>query len=124
MGYLIVFIGSGLGGMLRYAVGMLSIRVFGTNFPFGTLGINVLGSALMGIVVGVFTTTNLTSQDTKLFLTTGVIGGFTTFSTFSLDAAVLCERGQHLAAAAYVVASVIVSLMALILTMMVIRRHL
>ncbi len=124
MGYLIVFIGSGLGGMIRYAVGMLSIRVFGTNFPFGTLGINVLGSALMGIVVGVFTTTNLTSQDTKLFLTTGVIGGFTTFSTFSLDAAVLCERGQHLAAAAYVVASVIVSLMALILTMMVIRRHL
>jgi len=124
VGYLIVFIGSGLGGMIRYAVGMLSIRVFGTNFPFGTLGINVLGSALMGIVVGVFTTTNLTSQDTKLFLTTGVIGGFTTFSTFSLDAAVLCERGQHLAAAAYVVASVIVSLMALILTMMVIRRHL
>ena len=124
MGYLIVFIGSGLGGMIRYAVGMLSIRVFGTNFPFGTLGINVLGSAFMGIVVGVFTTTNLTSQDTKLFLTTGVIGGFTTFSTFSLDAAVLCERGQHLAAAAYVVASVIVSLMALILTMMVIRRHL
>nr|WP_210332957.1 fluoride efflux transporter CrcB [Rhizobium sp. RHZ01] len=110
--------------MLRYAVGMLSIRVFGTNFPYGTLGINVLGSALMGIVVGVFTTSNLTSQDTKLFLTTGVIGGFTTFSTFSLDAAVLWERGQHLAAAGYVVASVIVSLMALILTMMVVRRHL
>jgi len=124
VGYLIVFIGSGLGGMLRYAVGMLSIRVFGTNFPYGTLGINVLGPALMGIVVGVFTTSNLTSQDTKLFLTTGVIGGFTTFSTFSLDAAVLWERGQHLAAAAYVVASVIVSLMALILTMMVVRRHL
>ena len=124
MGYLIVFIGSGLGGMLRYAVGMLSIRVFGTNFPYGTLGINVLGPALMGIVVGVFTTSNLTSQDTKLFLTTGVIGGFTTFSTFSLDAAVLWERGQQLAAAAYVVASVIVSLMALILTMMVVRRHL
>ena len=124
MGYLIVFIGSGLGGMIRYAVGMLSIRVFGTNFPFGTLGINVLGSALMGIVVGVFTASNLTSQDAKLFLTTGVIGGFTTFSTFSLDAAVLWERGQQLAAAAYVVASVIVSLMALILTMMVIRRHL
>ena len=124
MGYLIVFIGSGLGGMLRYAVGMLSIRVFGTNFPYGTLGINVLGSALMGIVVGVFTASNLTSQDAKLFLTTGVIGGFTTFSTFSLDAAVLWERGQQLAAAAYVVASVIVSLMALILTMMVVRRHL
>ncbi|NMN69853.1 fluoride efflux transporter CrcB [Rhizobium sp. 57MFTsu3.2] len=124
MGYLIVFIGSGLGGMLRYAVGMLSIRVFGTNFPYGTLGINVLGSAFMGIVVGVFTTSNLTSQDAKLFLTTGVIGGFTTFSTFSLDAAVLWERGQQLAAAAYVVASVIVSLMALILTMMVVRRHL
>ena len=69
MGYLIVFIGSGLGGMLRYAVGMLSIRVFGTNFPYGTLGINVLGSALMGIVVGVFTASNLTSQDAKLFLT-------------------------------------------------------
>nr|WP_210258203.1 fluoride efflux transporter CrcB [Rhizobium sp. 57MFTsu3.2] len=110
--------------MLRYAVGMLSIRVFGTNFPYGTLGINVLGSAFMGIVVGVFTTSNLTSQDAKLFLTTGVIGGFTTFSTFSLDAAVLWERGQQLAAAAYVVASVIVSLMALILTMMVVRRHL
>lgn len=122
MGFFIVFIGSGLGGMLRYAAGTLSMRLLGPNFPYGTLAINVVGSALMGVVVAVFTKLNLPSQDTRLFLTTGVIGGFTTFSTFSLDAVVLWERGQHLAAASYVLVSVAMSVIVLVLSMVLIRR--
>jgi fluoride exporter len=120
--FLFVFIGSGLGGMARHGVGLLSLRWFGPNFPFGTLAINIIGSALMGLVVGVFAKLNLPQQSVRLFLTTGIIGGFTTFSTFSLDAVALWERGRTLAAAGYVLASVTVSLLALVATMTLVRR--
>lgn len=122
MEFLLVFVGSGFGGLLRYVVGVLSIRLLGPSFPYGTLAINVVGSALMGIVVAVFATLNYSSQETKSFLTTGIIGGFTTFSTFSLDAVLLWERGQYLAAILYVLASVVVSLVAATLSMVVVRR--
>ncbi|WP_436284055.1 fluoride efflux transporter CrcB [Rhizobium sp. LjRoot258] len=120
--FLLVFLGSGFGGLLRYEVGVLSIRLLGPSFPYGTLAINVVGSALMGFVVAVFATLNFSAQETRLFLTTGIIGGFTTFSTFSLDAVALWERGQYLAAASYVLASVVISLVALTLSMVLVRR--
>ena len=122
MPFLLVFIGSGLGGMARHGVGLLSLRWFGPNFPFGTLAINIVGSALMGLVVGVFAKLNLPQQSVRLFLTTGILGGFTTFSTFSLDTVVLWERGRSLAAAGYVLASVVVSLVAMVATMTLVRR--
>lgn len=122
MGFLLVFIGSGIGGMLRHGVGLISLRLLGPSFPYGTLAINVLGSAIMGLLVGLFAAFNLGSQDARLFLTTGIMGGFTTFSTFSLDAVSLWERGQQSAAITYVLASVIVSLAALVSTLILVRR--
>ncbi len=78
---MIVFIGSGLGGVLRHLVGLAALRLLGPNFPYGTLAINVVGSALMGFVVGIFARAS-TSLELRLLLTTGLFGGFTTWSTF------------------------------------------
>jgi CrcB protein len=121
MGYVVVFIGAGIGGMLRHAVNWASLRLLGPNFPYGTLIINIAGSAIMGLVIGWLAARNIPGQLLRLFLTTGILGGFTTFSTFSLDSVTLWERGQIAAALAYVLVSVIVSLLALF-GMMVLTR--
>lgn len=112
MPYLIVFLGAGIGGMMRHGVNQLALRLVSAGFPFGTLVINVLGCFAMGVTVSVFAQRSGLSQDLRLFLTTGVLGGFTTFSAFSLDAAVLWQRGETGLAALYVGASVLVSLAA------------
>ena len=114
MGYLIVFIGSGFGGMLRYGISVFMLRRFGMAFPYGTLLINVVGCLAMGILAEFFLARSGLSQDLKLFLTTGIIAGFTTFSTFSLDTVLLVERGQWNLAALYVVASFALSIAALV----------
>jgi CrcB protein len=119
---LIVFIGSGLGGVLRHLVGLAALRLLGPNFPYGTLAINVVGSALMGLVVGMFAARASTSLELRLLLTTGLIGGFTTWSTFSLDAVSLWQRGEAGAAAAYVAASFLLSVAAL-LGALALARH-
>jgi len=121
MAYVLVFIGSGIGGVLRYAVGVMALRLWGAGFPFGTLAINIIGSALMGLVAGLFAALG-GGQDLRLFLTTGIIGGFTTFSTFSLDVAALWERQHYAAAVLYVVLSVGVSLAALMSVLALARR--
>jgi CrcB protein len=113
MGYLIVFAGAGLGGALRHGANIASERLFGTGFPYATLFVNVAGSLLMGLLAGYFLTRAGIPQHTRLFLTTGVLGGFTTFSAFSLDAALLIERHAYWSAAAYIVGSVLLSLAAL-----------
>jgi CrcB protein len=122
MGFILVFIGSGIGGALRHGVGLLSFRLLGPNFPYGTLAINIVGSGLMGLFVGLFALFDIGGQDARLFLTTGIIGGFTTFSTFSLDAVTLWERGQHMAAIGYIFASVALSLTALVAVLLLMRR--
>ena len=122
MEYFIVFVGAGIGGVLRHGVNVLALSLFGMGFPYGTLFINIIGSALMGVVIGLFAGSHLSGQDTRLFLTTGVLGGFTTFSTFSLETVTLWERGQHIAAVGYVLTSVIVSTAALGLTLYIMRR--
>ena len=111
--YLIVFAGAGVGGMLRHGVNGLSLRLFGPDVPIGTPIINVLGSFLMGLLGGWFLLRSGSSQGWRLFLTTGVLGGFTTFSTFSLEAALLWERGALVQAALYVVGSVGLGVLAL-----------
>ena len=105
-GFLIVFLGAGLGGRARHGVNVLALRLLGSAFPFGTLAVNVLGSLVMGLLVGWFAHRGDPGLPWRLFLTTGILGGFTTFSTFSLDAASLLERGQAGLAALYILLSV------------------
>lgn len=108
--FLIVAVGAGFGGAMRHGVNLLAARLLGTGFPFGTLAVNVLGSFLMGLLTQVFLARPEITQEWRLLITTGVLGGFTTFSTFSLDAAVLMERGATATAAGYVILSVLASI--------------
>lgn len=122
MEFLIVFLGAGLGGMCRYAVGVAMLRAFGPGFPVGTLTVNIIGSLLMGVLAALFALKLEAGQMTRLFLTTGFLGGFTTFSTFSLDTVTLFERGRIAVAALYVVASLAGGFAALALALVVLRR--
>jgi fluoride exporter len=111
--YLIVFLGAGVGGALRHGVNVGAARLLGYGFPFGTLIVNIVGSFLMGALAGYFMVRTGVHQHVRLFLTTGLLGGFTTFSAFSLDAALLIERHSYAAAAGYVAGSVAASVAAL-----------
>ena len=118
---LAVAAGGAFGSVMRYLVGIASGRLFGTNFPWGTLIINVTGSFLIGAFVGLFATKWDLPQAALIFLTVGICGGYTTFSTFSLDAWVLIERGQSIASYAYMLASVVLSVAALIAALQLVR---
>jgi len=111
--YVIVFLGAGIGGALRHGVNVGAARLFGYGFPFGTLIVNVAGSFLMGLLAGFFAFRPGLDQHMRLFLTTGILGGFTTFSAFSLDTALLIERHSFGLAAGYAAGSVIASVTAL-----------
>ena len=106
-----IFLGGGIGSALRYGVGRAALALAGPNLPIGTFVVNVAGCAAMGALAEW-----LAWRDTgidasmKLFLTTGVLGGFTTFSAFALDAVGLWQRGATLTAIAYAVGSVLISL--------------
>jgi len=115
MPYLIVFLGAGIGGALRHGVNVGAAKLLGYGFPFGTLIVNVLGSFLIGLLAGWFAFRMGVNQHVRLFLTTGILGGFTTFSAFSLDAALLVERHAYALAAGYIVGSVGLSLVGLFL---------
>ena len=119
---LIVALGSGIGGVLRHAVNVGAARVIGTGWPYGTFAVNVVGSFVMGVIAGYFTFKGSGSQRWLLFLTTGILGGFTTFSAFSLDVAVLFERGRLGATASYLLGSVALSIAALFLGLALARR--
>lgn len=121
-GYLLVFFGAGLGGALRHAVNVAAVRLSLTSFPYGTLTVNVSGSLAMGLLAGYFAHQFDPGQSWRLFLTTGILGGFTTFSTFSLEAALLYQRGEPGAALLYVLTSVAVSIAALFLGLFVARQ--
>jgi CrcB protein len=110
MGFLVVFLGGGLGAAMRHGVNLGVARWLGTGFPFGTLTVNVTGSLVMGLLAGYFAFKGDASQSWRLFLTTGILGGYTTFSAFSLDAALLYERGAMGLALVYVLVSVIASI--------------
>lgn len=112
-GVVAVFIGAGLGGVLRHGLNAAITASLGAAFPYGILAINVLGSTAMGLVAAWFIASGDASPSMRLFLATGVLGGFTTFSAFSLDTVALIERGEAGAAAIYVVASVGLSVLGL-----------
>ncbi|TCK27915.1 camphor resistance protein CrcB [Ancylobacter aquaticus] len=107
-GIILIFIGAGIGGVLRNTLGMAVMRTFGMGFPYGTLAINVIGSFTIGIVAGwlTFMATGAWTMHARAFIITGILGGFTTFSTFSLDTVLLVERGEVGLAALYVAGSV------------------
>lgn len=121
MGFLIVFLGAGIGGALRHGVNLAVMRLGWVAFPIGTLAINVLGSFLMGILAEYFALRAHLPLHWRLFLTTGVLGGFTTFSAFSLDAALLYERGKLGLSAVYILGSVLFSLGAFFLAITLVR---
>ncbi len=108
--YLLVFVGGGIGASLRHTVNMLSARGLGTAFPWGTFIINISGSLVMGLIAGYLAFKGGASQPWRLFLMTGILGGYTTFSAFSLDAALLYERGEIASALFYVLGSVVLSI--------------
>jgi len=121
--YLLVFLGAGIGGALRHGIYVGCARYCGTAFPWGTLAVNVAGSFVMGALAAwlALKVGEGWSQPLRLFLTTGILGGFTTFSAFSLDAVLIWERGEIGLAAAYVGASVLLSIVGLVVGLGLVR---
>ena len=112
---LLVFFGGGLGAAMRHLVNIAAMRLVGPGFPWGTMAINIAGSFAMGLFIEMLARRFNASNELRLFVATGILGGFTTFSAFSLDFAVLWERGAMFPAFAYALASVVLSLSALFL---------
>ncbi|WP_313614460.1 fluoride efflux transporter CrcB [Rhizobium sp.] len=108
----LVAAGGAIGSVFRYLVGVWSVRLAGPSFPWGTLAVNVAGSFLIGLLVELVARRLNASMEMRLFLVTGVLGGFTTFSSFSLDAVALFERGALGLSAVYVITSLVVSIAA------------
>ncbi len=118
---LAVALGGALGSVTRYLVGIGVGKLFGTDFPWGKLIINITGSFVIGLFAGLFATRWNLPQAARIFLIVGFCGGYTTFSTFSLDSFYLIERGEFAATAAYMVASALLSVGALIGAMHLVR---
>lgn len=121
MAFIIVFLGGGLGAALRHGLNLGIGRLLGNGFPFATFFINVSGSFLMGLIAAWFAFKGDASQHWRLFLTTGILGGYTTFSTFSLDAAFLYERDQFVSMAVYIIGSVVLGLIGLFAGLAIVR---
>ena len=110
MGFLIVFLGGGLGAALRHGVNIWAARLIRTAFPYATMIENVTGSMVIGMLAAYFAFKGDATQHWRLFMTTGILGGYTTFSAYSLDVALLYERGELGMAALYASASVLLSI--------------
>lgn len=104
---LYVLLGGAAGAGLRYEVGRLLMPQFGPGFPWGTLAVNLAGGLAMGLLAGAMTGSDALSRPLWLFAGVGVLGGFTTFSAFSLDLFAMLERGQATLAAGYALLSVL-----------------
>lgn len=111
---LLVVIGGGIGAGIRHLTNMGALRLVGPNYPWGTIVINIVGSFVMGLFIAMLARRG-GSNELRLFVATGILGGFTTFSAFSLDFATLWERGATLPAFGYALASVIGAILALFL---------
>ena len=122
MNYLLVFVGGGMGATLRHLVNVTCARCIGIGFPWGTFIINISGSIAMGLIAGYLVFKGEASQPWRLFIMTGILGGYTTFSAFSLDTAVLYERGEIGLAALYVLGSVVLSIAGLFAGLALIRH--
>ena len=124
MSYLVVFVGAGIGGAARHGMNIWVARLLGSHFPWYTLVINILGSILMGLITGWFAERIGAAGHLRLFLATGVMGGFTTFSAFSLETLMMLERREWGPAALYAGLSVVLATSAVFLGLLVMRRGL
>lgn len=114
MALVCVFLGGGLGSMGRYMVGVVAVKMGLGTYPWGTFAVNIIGAFLMGVLIQWFTTKTSFLPEAKLFLTTGVLGGFTTFSTYILDIVQIQERGELIIALLYAFSSLLLGVLALL----------
>jgi len=122
--YLLVAVGGALGSVARYGAGVLVGKAWNLSFPLATMLINITSSLAMGLLIGYLArTTPAWQSDARLFVAVGVLGGYTTFSSFSLDAIAMFERGEVGQALFYVLGSVIVGIVALYGGLLVMRGH-
>jgi CrcB protein len=120
---LMVFFGGGVGAVARYLVGTQTLRAFGPGWPYGTFVVNLTGGLFMGLLVGFLAHRGGADQDRwRVLLGVGVLGGFTTFSAFSLETALMIERRAYGQAASYAAASVLLAVAALFAGLMIARR--
>nr|BAT29964.1 protein CrcB homolog precursor [Aureimonas sp. AU22] len=122
LGFVLVALGGALGSVARYGMAVAAGRWFGTGFPFATLFVNVTGSFAMGVLIELIARHFSTLPEVRLFLAVGVLGGYTTFSSFSLDAIALWEGGQQAVAILYILLSVVVGLAALMAGAALVRQ--
>jgi CrcB protein len=118
---LAVAVGGALGSVARYLTQSWALRLLGGDFPWGTLAVNVVGSFIMGVLIETFALRWSAGSAMRAFLTVGILGGYTTFSSFSLDTMVLVQRGEAGTAMIYVAASVVVSLAAIFAALHLVR---
>ena len=111
----LVMLGGAIGAGFRYHIGTVALRNLGPGFPFGTWIVNLLGGLLMGVLAGTIAKTPVEGEPLRLFLGVGVLGGFTTFSAFSLESFNMLSRGEYIMAGAYAVSSVAGSILFLLL---------
>ena len=118
---LLVAVGGAFGSVCRYLVGVGAGRLLGPDFPFGTMIVNIVGSFIMGVFIELLALRFDGSEELRLLVAVGIIGGFTTLSSFSLDTIVLFERGAVAATAVYVAGSIVLSLAALVAGLHLVR---
>ncbi|MZR31169.1 fluoride efflux transporter CrcB [Sneathiella litorea] len=107
--FLSVAMGGALGACARYGVAQVMLRQLGPGYPYGTLFVNIVGSFLIGVLIEIIALRWSPSPELRVFLVTGFLGGFTTFSAFSLDVALMVQKGETVSAASYVLMSVLLS---------------
>jgi fluoride exporter len=121
---LLVALGGALGASCRYGVGVAATHLGSGHFPWGTFSVNIIGSFILGVLVAMMTFSWSPSPELRAFVVVGVLGGFTTFSAFSLDVVLLIERGRLVLAALYLVGTVVISVAGLFAGMRLTRMML
>ncbi|UVC11403.1 fluoride efflux transporter CrcB [Rhizobium sp. TH2] len=118
---LLVAVGGALGSVARYLTGLAALRWFGPGYPWGTLSVNIVGGLAIGVFAELIARRFDGSQELRLFIITGILGGFTTFSAFSLEVSTMAERGDYLWAASYILLSIVISVAAVFAGLALVR---
>ena len=114
-------IGGAIGAVSRYGLSHFITHALGNGFPYATMVVNIIGSLIMGVLIGLFANYYTPSPEIKALLITGILGSFTTFSTFSLDAVSMIERNNYIGAGGYILSSVVLSIFAVFIGLYIVR---